>query len=431
MITKEDNETLSYYNIYKSIIEANPSESKNIEEKLIKYNNAYSKIIELLPDGVCILHNGKYVYANNAMMNILNVKNKDEVIGHKGSNFIKVTPEYEEIVRSRKKEVLEDNKTVQFSEQQVIRHDGEIIDIEICSTPFNIEEDGYILSIVRDITEKKNVERLNEKYKEMVYYDKMKTEFFANMSHELKTPLNVIYGSSQLIQAQSKNRNLTEDDIDKHIHIVNQNCFRLIRLINNIIDITKIEGGFYKINKENHNIVSIVEDITLSIADYSKQKGIDVIFDTEIEDKTVAIDPDKIERVILNLLSNAIKFTNPEGKIYVNIYDKTKEIVISIKDTGIGIPQEKLNTIFERFDQVENTMKRNKQGSGIGLALVKSLVDLHDGSIEVKSEVGNGSEFIITLPVTVIEENLENNENPIIRSRNIETIHIEFSDIYA
>jgi PAS domain S-box-containing protein len=427
----EDNEILSYYNIYKSIVEANFAERNLIEEKLIKRNNTYNKLIELLPDGICILHEGKYVYVNNAMINILNVSSKDEVIGHRGSDFINVTPEYEQIVRNRRKEVLEENKTVQFSEQQIIRYDGEILYIEICSTPFNVEGDGYILSIIRDITDKKKAEIINQKYKEMLYFDKMKTEFFSNMSHELKTPLNVIYGSSQLIESQNKNRNLKEEDINKHIHIVNQNCFRLMRLINNIIDITKIEGGFYKINKENHNIVSIVEDITLSIADYSKQKGIDVIFDTDIEDKVVAIDPDKIERVVLNLLSNAIKFTNPEGEIFVNMYDKTDRIVISIKDTGIGIPEDKLNSIFERFDQVENTIKRNKEGSGIGLSLVKSLVELHDGNIEVKSEIGKGSEFIITLPVTQIEETLENNEKSIVRSRNIEAIHIEFSDIYS
>ena len=113
------------------------------------------------------------------------------------------------------------------------------------------------------------------------------------------------------------------------------------------------------------------------------------------------------------------------------MYDKTDRIVISIKDTGIGIPEDKLNSIFERFDQVENTIKRNKEGSGIGLSLVKSLVELHDGNIEVKSEIGKGSEFIITLPITQMNQTLDKNEKSILRSRNIEAIQIEFSDIYA
>jgi signal transduction histidine kinase len=249
------------------------------------------------------------------------------------------------------------------------------------------------------------------------------------MSHELKTPLNVIYGSSQLLQSQSKKNNLKEENIDKHTTTINQNCFRLIRLINNIIDVTKMESGFYNIKRENYNIVSIVEDITLSITDYTSQKGIDLVFDTEVEEKIIAIDPDKMERVILNLLSNAIKFTNPYGKISVSIYDKEENIEISVKDTGVGIPEDKLNVIFERFGQVDKTIKRNKEGSGIGLSLVKSLVEHHEGQISVKSEFGRGSEFIITLPVIVLDEEIK--EEEIIRTGNVERIHIEFSDIYA
>jgi PAS domain S-box-containing protein len=405
------------------------SERKHAENHLKKSERTYRKLIELLPDGVCILHNGKFVYANKAMANILNVKSESELIGEDRDSFVKTVSGYEDIELDKIVKFIKDKETIEYIADKVVRHDGKILDIELSAMPFEITGEGHVLAIVRDVTEKKKSEKLKEKFKERVYYDKIKTEFFANMSHELKTPLNVIYGSSQLLQAQNRKNTLTEEKINKHTATVNQNSFRLIRLINNIIDVTKMESGFYDIKRENHNIVSIIEDIALSITDYTNQKNIELIFDTEVEEKIIAIDPDKIERVILNLLSNAIKFTNQYGQISVNIYDKEDNIEISVKDTGTGIPEDKLKLIFDRFGQVDETIKRNKEGSGIGLSLVKSIVEQHEGQINVKSEFGCGSEFIITLPVVAFEEDIK--EEEIIRTSNVERIHIEFSDIYA
>ena len=405
------------------------SKRKLVEKQLRKSERTYRQLIELLPEGICILHNEKYVYANKAMTDILNVKSQNELIGEHKNKFSKTVFEYEEVVFNKINRVIKDKEKMEFIEDKIVRNDGKIIDLELCAMPFEILGDDHILIIVRDITAKKEAQRLKQKLNERVYHDEVKTEFFANMSHELKTPLNVIYGSSQLLQSHCRNNNLTEESINKHISTVNQNIFRLIRLINNIIDVTKMESGFYNIKRENHNIVNIVEDITLSITDYTNQKGIALVFDTDVEEKIIAIDPDKIERVILNLLSNAIKFTNPYGKISVNIYDKVDNIEISVKDTGVGIPKDKLNLIFDRFVQIDKTIKRNKEGSGIGLSIVKSLVERHEGKIEVKSELGSGSEFIITLPVVQLDEEIK--EEEVIRTGNVERIHIEFSDIYA
>jgi len=208
-----------------------------------------------------------------------------------------------------------------------------------------------------------------------------------------------------------------------------QNCYRLLRIINNLIDITRIDGGFLNLELRNHNIVSLVEEITLSVVEYTKSKNINLIFDTEIEEKIIACDADKIERVLLNLLSNAIKFSNSNGTIEVNIFDKQDYVAISVKDNGIGIPQEMKNKIFERFSQVDSSFTRRTEGSGIGLSLVKSLVELHKGKIEVKSEVNKGSEFIITLPVGIVEG--ECNNQIATNQPNVERLQIEFSDIYS
>ena len=192
-----------------------------------------------------------------------------------------------------------------------------------------------------------------------------------------------------------------------------QNCYRLLRLINNLIDISKIDSGFLNPNLKNYNIVSVVEDITLSVAEYIQDKGVEVIFDTNVEEKIIACDPDNIERIILNLLSNAVKFTNAGDQITVEVMDNEDYIEISVKDTGIGIPEDKLKVIFERFRQVDNSLSRSHEGSGIGLSLVKALVDMHDGSINVNSNLGEGTEFIIKLPARKTDESNDVEKNMI------------------
>ncbi len=156
-----------------------------------------------------------------------------------------------------------------------------------------------------------------------------------------------------------------------------------------------------------------------------------MIFDTDVEEKTIACDPDKIERIILNLLSNAVKFTKAEGQIAVNIYDRDDKALVTVKDTGIGIPEDKLETIFERFRQVDKSLTRSHEGSGIGLSLVKSLVEMHRGKISVRSELGKGSEFIVELPSAVLtDENSYGKANDFAKRDNHEKVCIEFSDIY-
>ncbi|GFR36465.1 hypothetical protein TCEA9_22770 [Thermobrachium celere] len=260
---------------------------------------------------------------------------------------------------------------------------------------------------------------------ELYKNEQNRTEFYANLTHELRTPINVILAALQMI-----NLNLNrEDNIQKYVQIMRQNCLRLLRLINNLIDTSKIDAGFLTLNLGNYNIVSIVENIVQSIVEYANTQGIEVIFDTDVEELIVACDPDKIERVLLNLLSNAIKFTPAGGNIFVNLTVKNEYVEVCVKDTGCGIPKEKLDVIFDRYKQVEDSTCKNTLGSGIGLSLVKGLIELHGGLIDVKSEIGSGSEFSFSLPIKTIDT-LDDNE---IREHrlNIEKIHVEFSDIYS
>ncbi|HCJ58859.1 MAG TPA: PAS domain-containing sensor histidine kinase, partial [Clostridiaceae bacterium] len=147
------------------------------------------------------------------------------------------------------------------------------------------------------------------------------------------------------------------------------------------------------------------------------------------EEKIIKCDPDQMERIMLNLISNAVKFTKPGGKISVKLTDKGSSIFISIKDTGIGIPEDKQGMIFERFRQVNKSLTRDHEGSGIGLSLVKSLVEIHGGTIYLISEPGRGSEFIIELPTN--ESHESHKKERAAKVRHIERIQVEFSDIYS
>ncbi|KAF5046243.1 Adaptive-response sensory-kinase SasA [anaerobic digester metagenome] len=215
----------------------------------------------------------------------------------------------------------------------------------------------------------------------------------------------------------------------RYLKIMKQNTFRLIRLINNLIDISKYDSKYLKLDMHNHDIVKIAEDISVSVSENFKSKGVKIIFDTDTEEKVMAVDEDKLERILLNLLSNAVKFTNNGGEIMVNVEDHEDFVRISVKDTGIGIPKDKLDVIFDRFCQVDRSLTRNREGSGIGLSLVKTLVEMHGGKIMVNSTVGEGSEFIFDLPVIVLDE--KQVSDAIFYDSKIDKINIEFSDIYS
>lgn len=276
------------------------------------------------------------------------------------------------------------------------------------------------VGILTDVTEKKQIEE--EK-------NQIKLDFFANLSHELRTPINLISSTIQLIKLNlTKLTSQNHCKFYKYMDIMELNSLRLERLINNLLDSTRIDAGFINFNPINADIVNFIEDICDSIIEFTKFNDMHLIFDTDAEEQIVLFDPNIIERTMLNLLSNAVKFNKKNGNIYVNLYIKENEIIISVRDEGIGIPKEKANSIFERFEQVESKRVVEKQGSGIGLYLVKSLITLHGGTIKVNSKVNEGSEFIVVIPKEVLE-----NEEEFVFKKDEELrynrVNIEFSDI--
>ena len=268
-------------------------------------------------------------------------------------------------------------------------------------------------------------------YGQLEDYEKLKTEFLANISHELRTPVHVILSAVQMTKKILEDDDLTTDSkekISKYTDMIQRNCYRLIRLVNNILDLTRIEANNLELHLQNRELVRCVKTITFEAADFIKSKGLEVIFETEVDEKIMAFDLELLERILLNLLSNAIKFSNPGDEITIKIWDKEERVFISVKDTGAGIAREKMDHIFDRFHQVDKSLSRPSEGSGIGLSLVKALVELQGGRIDVTSECEKGSEFIIELPVIV----LQGEECPLSSDDSYihEKVRIEFSDIY-
>lgn len=293
-----------------------------------------------------------------------------------------------------------------------------------------IQDQQIYITVARDITKKLEIEKEKRKLEEVVKLEVAKNEFFSNISHEFRTPINILLGTTQVINRNIENNNIDAKSLKKHCKYIKQNAYRLLRLVNNIIDINKIDIGVYKLRCSNQNIINVIEDITQSVTVYTKNNKINLLFDTDEEEVITYCDPDKIERIMLNILSNAVKYTPEGGFINVNIKTTSENVIVSIKDNGIGIPKEKLNVIFDRFEQVNSLLTRRREGSGIGLSIVKNLVEMHGGSISAYSEEGKGSEFVFTIPIKFNEGS--NEEYDIDRkNKHVERCNIEFSDIYS
>ena len=290
-----------------------------------------------------------------------------------------------------------------------------------------------IVLTAKNITIEKEEQQSIIELKKEIEAENLKNQFFANLSHEFKTPLNIILSVIQLLDMNIANEKIyAKEDVRllNHINLIKQNAYRLLRLANNLIDMSKIDAGYYNLKFCKNNIVSIVEDISLSVAQYASDKGLSLVFDTDCEEVNIACDPDKIERILLNLLSNSIKNTEDGGKIFVNLTTDEDNVSISVGDNGKGIPKDKLSKIFDRFEQVDKCLNRSYEGSGIGLSLVHSLVEMHNGRIDVRSKLDVGSEFKFTIPKNLVSDYDDIEHDFIISENRIERCNIEFSDIY-
>lgn len=425
---------LSYYYFFKVLLInliINPYDMlfQKLNKKTVeleKSNKYYKRLMNFIPDGIVVLDGDKIKFGNKRFCEMLQIKDNKNIINSSISKFIH--SKYHDLLYKR---LNEKDKSILLNpvEYEFI-NEGNKIFAETSSLAMNGEDREYLIVAIRNITDRKNAEKTKELLREKKKEEEIKSNFFANISHELKTPINVIYSAVQL--QNNYLHKLDKESIGKYNKIIDQNCLRLIRLINNLIDITKIETDFFNPIMNIENIVTIVEDITLSVVSYVERKNISLIFDTEEEEIYVRCDKNLIERIMLNVLSNAFKYGKESGNIYVSIWSNDDIVTINIKDNGVGIPEDMQSKIFSRFQKVDKSLSRDNEGTGIGLSLVKSLVELQGGNIRLRSKVDYGTEISISFPIE--KECLEiaaTMEEPINYEKNISrAIELEFSDIY-
>lgn len=410
------------------------TENKLTEQRIRESEQRYKNLMDLLPDSVILLSENTIILENKSARKLFLANVFSELTGRNILDFIQL----DSVKRFQEKIKLVETLKMPIPpvESKIVRQDGKIIEIQVSASFIQYNSQPSIVCVIRDISEIKKTEELQKKMEESEFklneslnYNILKTEFFSNISHDLKTPLNVIISALKLMEDQNKSLNVECEKLIKYHKIIYSNCYRLLRLVNNLIDLTKIDTNFLEPVYQNINLVEVVEETALSIVSYTKSRNIEFIFDTTHEEIFMLVDIEFLERILLNLLSNAVKFSKSGGTIKVNIKKEDHFVTIIVSDTGVGIPPEMLNSIFERFKQADRNFLSRQNGSGIGLALVKSLVELLNGQIFVKSKVNEGSDFIVRLPIMENKEAENTMEELDIQSTVKQKISLEFSDL--
>lgn len=232
----------------------------------------------------------------------------------------------------------------------------------------------------------------NEKLKTL---DELKTQFFANINHELRTPLTLMLAPLHMLLT-GKMGKISASQKDT-LETMQRNGYMLLKLINNLLDLTKLEEGKMRLKIKNVDFLDYVSSLLSTVKPMAEQKNIKLYFQHPPDRIDLSIDPDQFEKVILNLLSNALKFTPENGKVTVYVEEKKHTVSLIVEDTGIGIPSNMLDSIFDRFSQVDGSKSRSHEGTGIGLSLAREIVDLHGGAIKARSNPGQGSSFMVEI----------------------------------
>lgn len=396
------------------------TEYKNLIEKSEK---KYGELIESIKDGMVIFYFEKLYYINREAIKLLGLKSEKEALG-KNIYFVlqKLSKDRTLAIKLNDALTKKDEKDSRIFKVKNFKKDNREYDITLLKV-----DDLSKLIYIKDVTEINMNMKTKMEYEEYLKEEILKNEFYSNISHELRTPINLIFSALQLNEYYLNNNNILATK--KNNMAIKQNCLRLIRTINNFIDANKISEGYLNLNIKGYNIVSVVENITLACVSWTDKIHNTLIFDAEEEEIPVRCDKDAIERIMLNLLSNSVKYGKENEEILVFVDTEEDEVFIHVRNKGYMIDKEILPYIFDRFTKLNKSLNREKEGSGLGLFLCKELLKLQGGTIKVECNEEVGTEFIITLPRAYHDEVLEEEEafDIDLMSEKVET---EFSDIY-
>ena len=383
------------------------TEHENALNKLEENRITYRALIQTLPEGIMLInrYTKKQEYINKFMMRILQELGIEK--------FNKIIDSY-----------IENGESKRFKTFNINTEKNRRISIAIEQIP----KENNLLVVVRDLEIEQQMEKVYDNLQVIKEMNKFKTEFLTRVSSNLKKPINTIFEVNKILD--NKKDIYDYSGIRSYTKTVKQNSYRLKRVLNNIEEISKIEAGIYDKNYKIYDLVKYLQNLVELCKEYTKQKGLNIKFESNRKEILIYMDKEKIEKIILNILSNAIKYTERGGNILVFVNINQKDITIGIEDSGTGIPSNKLDFIFENFEQVNRSLSRTAEGTGVGLYLVKKLALIHHAKIRVNSKVGYGSKFEVILDDNFLESTTENRKKleHIIIDR--ESIALEFSDIY-
>jgi len=277
----------------------------------------------------------------------------------------------------------------------ILNGDGQVVRLAVYSRDITLRKQAEELSHLQGNELEK---RVQERTAELVYANRAKDEFLATVSHELRTPLSSILGFSELLLEGI--RGPMSEKQEQAVQMIQSGGNHLLELINEILDISKIESGKFEIRPELINVNEICQSSLEYVQQMANKKSVAVEYSLSPTASSIFADPKRLKQILINLLSNAVKFTPEQGKVKLEVQPNVEEGLMrfSITDTGIGISPDDLPKIFKSFMQVDSGLSRQHEGTGLGLALVQKMVEQHNGSLEVQSEIGIGSRFTFILP---------------------------------
>jgi len=391
-------------------------EFKKASENLRKREEQYRTLIEGMNEGLMLIDNDDTILFVNQQTCDITGFSKEELVGKKCNHEL-FDPASRKIILEKNKLRLEGIKD--RYEIELRKKNQEKIWIRCSGSPV-YDDEGKVtgsIGVFEDINEKKKAEEERNKLTQLLIQakekaeesDRLKSAFLANISHEIRTPMNGILGFAELL----KNPDLTSDMQERYIQIIEQSGSRMLNIINDIIDISKIESGQMNINIGETNVNQLLKDLYVFFSPEAKKKGLNLSLSMDISEDdefVILTDHTKLAQILSNLIKNAIKFTK-QGFINFGYEFDPNELTFYIEDSGVGIPTDQTNMVFERFRQGSFLLTRNYEGAGLGLSISKAFVEMLGGRIWVTSELNKGSKFMFTLPYRVYQPHEPDDQN--------------------
>ncbi|MGG3913575.1 ATP-binding protein [Rossellomorea vietnamensis] len=297
--------------------------------------------------------------------------------------YYEQSEEGEEAIPTTVRELLQSVVVTEMEQTDELSLQGRSY-VVIVSPLYNNNTIRGAVAVVRDMTEERRL-------------DKLRKDFIANVSHELRTPISMLQGYSEAIVDDIAG---SEEEKKEIARIIYDESLRMGRLVNDLLDLARMEAGHITLNKDVIGVMPFTERVTNKFIGLAKEKKVSIYFESDVElNKEIFIDPDRIEQVLTNLIDNAVRHTPTGGEVTVSLTEKKGGFLFHVRDTGSGIPEEDLPFVFERFYKADKARTRGKSGTGLGLAIAKNIIESHKGHIQVQSKVDQGTTFTFFLPI--------------------------------